>query len=238
MPLSYFRIAAVSSLLASASIATMASAGSLQVDPVKVEITAKRKIGAVRVKNDADQPVTIRGYALSWTQRDGEDVYEEVSSIVVSPPVATIPPGGVQLIRVGLRSPAGAPGAYRLIIEEVPEASPGTGVQVALRLSLPLFAMEAPGKVSDLSWSQSRGPDGKLVLEAVNNGSGYVRVEPADAAKLTGIQFETKGSLGTVLPKSRRRWVMHKEPVVLDRSKFESIASGNQNGSMQTASKR
>src|SRR3712207_2535247 len=137
-------------------VSAPASAGSLRVDPVKVEITADRKIGAVRVRNDEQQPVTIRGYALRWTQRDGEDVHEEVSSIVVSPPVATIPPGGEQLVRVGLRSGTGSASSYRLIIEEVPEAAPGGGVQVALRLSLPLFVMQKEGALADLSWKAWR----------------------------------------------------------------------------------
>jgi fimbrial chaperone protein len=238
MSMKYLKLFAATSLLASAAVATPAIAGSLRVDPLKVEITAKRKIGSVRVKNDADQPVTIRGYALSWTQQDGQDVHEDTSAIVVSPPVATIPPGGEQLIRVGLRSAAGAPGAYRLIVEEVPEAGPAGGVQVALRLSLPLFAMQAPGTLDDLRWSASRGADGKLVLEAANVGSGYVRIEPADAARITGLGFETKGSLGTILPNGNRRWVMHKEPVVVDRTRFESIPSGSYDGPIQTVSKR
>ena len=217
------RFLALSAASLSAMVSAPASAGALRVDPVKVEITAERKIGAVRVKNDADKPVTIRGYALSWTQRDGQDVHEEVSSIVVSPPVATIPPGGEQLVRVGLRSGAGAAGAYRLIVEEVPEATPGA-VQVALRLSMPLCVMQKAGPLSDLSWKAWRGADGKLVLEATNGGSGYVRIAASDATQLTGMAFESQGSLGTVLPNNSRRWVMHKEPAILDRTKFERIA--------------
>ena len=226
--------------LSAATLGTFASApawaGSLRVDPVKVEITADRKIGAVKVKNDADQPVTIRGYALRWTQRDGQDVHEEVSDIVVSPPVATIPPGGEQLVRVGLRS-AGATGAYRLIVEEVPEAAPGNGVQVALRLSMPLFVMQKAGTLADLSWSAWRGADGKLVVEATNAGSGYVRIAAAEATQHTGVEFDSRGSIGTVLPNNSRRWVMQKEPSIADRTKFERIAR-NQNASAQISSKR
>ena len=230
------RFLALSAASLSYLLSAPALAGSLRVDPVKVEITAERKIGAIRVKNDADQPVTIRGYALSWTQRDGEDVHEEVSSIVVSPPVATIPPGGEQLVRVGLRSGAGAAGAYRLIVEEVPEAVPGA-VQVALRLRMPLFVMQKAGTLEDISWSAWRGADGKLVVEAANAGSGYVRIAAADATQLTGIKFENNGSLGTVLPNNSRRWVMLKEPVIADRTRFERIVR-SQNASVQINSKR
>jgi fimbrial chaperone protein len=217
------RVLALSAAGLSTLLSAPAFAGALRVDPVKVEITAERKIGAVRVKNDAAQPVTIRGYALSWTQANGEDVHEEVSSIVVSPPVATIPPGGEQLVRVGLRSGAAAAGAYRLVVEEVPEATPGA-VQVALRLSMPLFVMQKAGTLQDLSWSARRGADGKMVLEAANAGSGYVRIAAEEATQVTGIAFESQGSLGTVLPHNRRRWVMQKEPVIVDKAKFGRIA--------------
>ena len=104
-------------LLSGLWAAAPAAASSLQVDPIKVEITAERKIAAVRIKNDSDRPVTVRGYALAWTQQGGEDVHQETSAIVVSPPIATIAPGSVQLVRVGLRPGATTPASYRLMVE-------------------------------------------------------------------------------------------------------------------------
>jgi P pilus assembly chaperone PapD len=220
-----------------ASFGTPASAGSLQVDPIKVEITAERKIAAVRVKNESDRPVTIRGYALSWSQRGGEDVHEEAANVVVSPPIATIAPGSVQLIRVGLRSASANPASYRLMVEEVPEANPGGGVQVALRLSMPLYAFQKEGKLSDIRWSASQQPDGRWALEASNTGSGYVRVESSEARNQSGLGFASEGLLGTILPKSSRKWVLPKDAPILDRVRLERIARGSSNDSIQTASK-
>ena len=103
----------------------------------------------------------IRAYALGWRQADGEDHYDETAAMIVSPPVFTIPPGGSQIVRVGPRAPARAAQPYRLIIEEVPEAAPGTGIRVALRLNLPLYIRMAAGAPADLSWSARRGGDGQ-----------------------------------------------------------------------------
>jgi fimbrial chaperone protein len=211
-------------LAALAASPMAASASALQVDPVKLEISAERKIASVRVRNDGDAPVTIHGYALSWSQHDGEDVSAEVASLIISPPIFTIPAGGTQLIRVGLRPPAAATGAaYRLILEEVPEAHPGGGVQVTLRLNIPLFAMEKAGTGDDLSWAAWRQAGGAWVIEATNRGTGYVRVEPSEASARTGIRFDANLLLGVVLPGSSKKWVLA-AATVTDRATFEHIA--------------
>ncbi|HYG30179.1 MAG TPA: fimbria/pilus periplasmic chaperone [Allosphingosinicella sp.] len=205
-----------------------ATAGSLQVDPIRLEINTGRRTATLRVRNQEQSPVTIRAYALDWSQPNGEDRYEETSAVISSPPIFTIPGGGTQLIRIGLRNPAGGPRAYRLMVEEVPQASPGGGVQVALRLNLPLFVSMQPGTAAELAWSAARGSDGRWTVEAVNAGRNYVRVEPAAAEAATGIDFADGTNLGVVLPGSSRRWVVGNEPAIVDRTRFTSIqgASG------------
>lgn len=214
-------------LLAAAAIVAAApgaaEAGSLSVDPIRLEISQGRRTATLRVRNQEQAPVTIRAYALTWTQVDGEDRYEESAAVIVSPPIFTIPAGGTQLIRVGLRTASADPRAYRLMVEEVPQASPGGGVQVALRLNLPLFAMMNAGTAAELGWAASRGADGRWTVEAVNNGANYVRVEPAAAEAATGIDFDNNANLGVVLPNSRRRWVVGDEPALLDRARFTAI---------------
>jgi fimbrial chaperone protein len=205
-----------------AAMPVAASAANLQIDPVKLEITAERKIASIRIRNDGDAPVTIHGSALSWSQQNGQDVNGEVSNVIVSPPVFTIPAGQTQLVRVGLRSPDAAGAAYRLILEEVPQARPGGGVQVALRLNVPLFAMEKAGAPKDLSWAAWRRADNVLVVEASNRGTGYVRVEPSEAGARTGIRF-SDGALGVVLPGGSKKWVLT-DATVIDRAAFDRIA--------------
>lgn len=210
-------------LAAAAALAAPAAAGTLQVDPIRLEINAGRRTATLRVRNQEQAPVTIRAYALEWTQPDGEDHYQESAALIVSPPVFTIPAGGTQLIRVGLRRPAADPRAFRLMVEEVPRALPGSGVQVALRLNLPLFAMMEAGSAAELSWSASRTADGRWTVEAANAGSHYVRVEPAAAEAATGVNFEANANLGVVLPGSRQRWVVGAEPALVDPLRFTSI---------------
>lgn len=203
----------VIALLASLAAAP-ALAGTLQVDPILVEIGEARKTGSVTIRNQESVPVTIRAYPLGWTQADGADAYRDSSALIVSPPIFTIPAGGTQLVRVGLRGPEGAGRAYRLIIEEVPEAGPAGGVRVALRLNLPLYAMIEAGRKDDIVWSLPRRGDKGWTIEATNRGAGYVRVDAASAAAATGLRIDRSTSFGTILPGSSRVWTVEADPLI------------------------
>ncbi len=195
--------------------ATPALSGTLQINPVLVEISPDRRTATVTVRNADPSPVTIRAYPLAWSQSNNEDEFGETAAIIVSPPVATIDPGATQSIRVGLRRADATPTPYRLIVEEVPEAAPDGGIKVALRLNLPLYSMMAAGEASDLVWSAHRSRTG-WIIEAENRGTGYVRADAALATRSTGLAFADGTSFGTVLPGARRRWVMTQEPEVAD----------------------
>ena len=137
-------IACGATLLWAAAAATPAAAGTLEVNPVLLEISANRRTATVTLRNQEAVPVTVRAYPLEWRQAGDGEAYAETSAVIVSPPVFTIAPGATQLIRVGLRSPSGDRRAYRLIVEEVPDARPTNGIRVALRLNLPLSLLPAP----------------------------------------------------------------------------------------------
>ena len=221
-------------LLAAIALPGVAGAGSLRVDPVRLEISADRRSATLTISNVEQVPVTIRAYPLAWRQVDGEDRYEESSALIVSPPVFTIPAGGTQIVRIGLRSPAAARNAYRLMVEEVPEARPDGGIRVALRLNLPLFAMLDQGSSSQLSWAAWRQADRSWVVEASNRGASYVRVAPAEAAAATGVRWDGAANM-VVLPGSSRRWVIGAQPDFIDRAKFTSILRATDRADTQLA---
>ena len=211
-------------LLGTAVPAAPALAGTLQINPVLLEINASRRTALVTLRNEESEPVTVRAYPLDWAQANGEDVYSETSAVIVSPPIVTIPAGATQLIRVGLRAPSAAPHAYRLVVEEVPDARPAGGIRVALRLNLPLYSGIQAGDAAALRWSASQGPDGRWILEAVNPGPGYVRLDAAAARAATGLSLGNNINLGTVLPGATRHWPIGAELHILDRARFQQIA--------------
>jgi len=114
-------------LILGAGFAIPASAGSLKINPVHINLPAANKSVSLKMTNGAAANVSVRVLTYGWTQVDGRDVYTPTNNVIVSPPIFTIAPGATQLVRVGLRTPASSPQAYRLVVEEVPEAGPAGG---------------------------------------------------------------------------------------------------------------
>jgi fimbrial chaperone protein len=230
-----FALACGATLLAAPLAAPPAHAGTLQINPILLEVNASRRTALITLHNEESTPVTVRTYALEWSQQGGQDVYGETNGVIVSPPIFTIPAGGTQLIRVGLRNASAPPRAYRLIVEEVPDARPSDGIRVALRLNLPLYAGVPAGEPGAVRWSAWREHDGSWTLEAVNSGSGYVRLNPELARGATGVAIAQNINLGTVLPGATRRWSLGSQIDIQDRGRFQQIARTDGRGSAQAS---
>jgi fimbrial chaperone protein len=203
------------------------------VDPVRVVINEDRRTAAISIINEADQPATLKIWTLAWSQANGADVHQRSEDLIASPPVAIIAPGATQVVRIGFRRPADARRAsYRIIVEEVPRTDV-TGVQVALRLDLPLFARIDEGQASDLQWKTARNADGTWFVEAVNSTSRFVRVTPVDLAAATGLALSDHLKLRTVLPHSSLQWTLGKSPEVVNPARWRDVAAGENDSARQ-----
>lgn len=163
-----------------AATALAARAGSFQVNPVRIELSDGATAAAVVVRNDGSDPVVVQTSILEWTQAEGKDVYRPSSDALATPPIATIPPGGEQIVRVGLRRMPDPTRelTYRLFVHEVPPPpQPGfNGLQVALRIGLPVFVQPLSGVKRDLDWSAVRLPDNRIRLTLRNRGNAHLQV--------------------------------------------------------------
>jgi fimbrial chaperone protein len=152
----------------------------LQVNPIRVDLTAAAPTAALSVRNDADHPVVVQLSIQAWTQANGEDALAPTRDALVTPPVATIAAHGEQVLRVGLRRAPDAERelAFRLFVQEVPAPpTPGfTGLQVALRIGVPVFVAPANAHPQPLAWSAGVMPNGSLRIDAANAGNIHVRV--------------------------------------------------------------
>lgn len=192
-------------LICGLALAGPASAGSLKVNPVQINLPAARQLTSLRMTNSDALPVSVRVLTYAWTQVDGRDVYGPTVNVIASPPIFTIPPGRMQLVRIGLRQRTGA-GAYRVIFEEIPRERPANGqIQVTLRLNLPLYVLPAGGGKSDLSWTAWRDSAGDMVVEGRNRGSLHHQVAML-AADQGGQRTILSTEMGVVLPGSARQW--------------------------------
>jgi fimbrial chaperone protein len=208
-------------VLALSLAATEAPAGSFQVNPIRVDMAKGATTAAITIRNDGDEPIVVQSSVVAWTQDNGQEIYTPTTEALVTPPIMTVPPGGEQIVRVGLRRGPDPQRelAYRLYLQEVPPPpKPGfTGLQVALRVGLPVFvAPGAPG-IRRLEWSAQIGQDGAIRLAAQNTGNAHVQVTDFQLALPgAGEPIAHESTLAYVLAGQRRQWTL---PVPPDRVK-------------------
>lgn len=199
--MSYARM--VRALLCASTIATGSHAATVVIWPVDPKIAAGERATALWIENKGNEPVTMQVRTLRWTQGPKGDQHEDQDDIVASPPIATVPAGQRQLVRIvrrnGLVDHTGSDAAvsyersYRLLIDELPQVTtPDTAsvsaarVAVQMRYSLPLFTYStssANAKPELSTRSESSAPAAMLVIH--NNGLKHARIVDVRTADQT-----------------------------------------------------
>lgn len=125
-----------------AFLAEPLSAASLRVAPVGFHLTGGTATSTLHVRNEDRRPVTVQVRVFRWDERGGPTALAPTQDVVVSPPLATLPAGSENVIRIVRlkKEPAGRRETYRLIVDEVPDRRPlASGqVQVVVRHSIPV----------------------------------------------------------------------------------------------------
>lgn len=204
-------ILAVAGLLALAAPA--ADAGSFQVNPIRIEMSKGVTNSVITVRNDGEEPVVVQSSVLGWKQNDGKDDYSATQDALITPPVATIAPGAEQILRVGLRRAADPRNelAFRVFLQEVPPPpKPGfTGLQVALRVGIPVFVAPIAPTPRKLDWSARLGPGGAIELTAQNNGTAHVQVTDFELRLVDASEpLAHESTLTYVLAGERHEWTL------------------------------
>ncbi len=205
-------IAAVAGLAALLALSS-AGAGTFTISPLRVDFTGATGTAALTVRNEEATPVVVQAEGLAWSQDEGQDALQPTRDLLVSPAVFTLAPGGSQLVRIALRRGPDATRelSYRMVLQEVPQAaSPEfTGLQVALRLSIPVFVASLAPSAPDLDWSARTGTDGRTTLAVRNAGAANARIHrfALQAADGKTTLFEQPG-LAYVLPGASRQWII------------------------------
>lgn len=201
-------------LLASAAVFGLPSmpahAGSFSISPIRLDLSAAARSAALTVRNE-EREALIQAEVMLWEQVDGEDRLTPTRDLIVSPAVFTLPAKGSQLVRVALRSPPPATArerSFRLILQEVPQsANPDfSGLQIALRLSVPVFVANEETTGPAIAWSAAASGNG-LVLTAQNSGDEHARIHGFSVAPTVGGDAPLVQPVGAyILPGQSRSW--------------------------------
>ena len=192
-------------LLAPAS----AEAGVFSVTPVRIYMTPKDRAIAVTITNEGDSSVVLQADLNAWSQKpDGTDEQAPTEDLILSPPIIKLAPGARQVVRLALLKPADASRqlTYRMIMREVPEATPNRDktvqVPIALALSLPVFITPPPAK-REMDCTAARSTPQVLNVSCSNQGSAYAQVR--EISLLRGEQTLARFEGGTyILPGARK----------------------------------
>jgi fimbrial chaperone protein len=184
-------------------------AGSFSVSPVRVDFSSSARTGALTIRSFQDTDVVVEAHAMLWEQVDGQDRLTPTRDVLVSPVVFMLPANGSQLVRVAFQRPADVERelSYRLIVSEVPrETADSSGLNVALRVSLPVF-VTAANAAPTVEWTATRN-GGELDVTAHNVGLAHARilhvaVAPADAPDDVAFHQQTAAY---ILPDEARTW--------------------------------
>ncbi|EGX8131268.1 molecular chaperone [Salmonella enterica] len=188
-------------------------AASLQMYPLTVNFCNGEAVEPVYVKNTGSEPIGAQLRLYQWQQRNHKDILTPTQALISSPPIASIPPGKEQLVRVitpGAVPAGGNEQSYRLLIDELPGAqakSQDSRVHFLLRYSVPVFMSCASKKVDLTTLHASQNNSGghqQLVIR--NTGSQHLKLSNVSLVAGGKSYILNKGLLGYVLPGSEMAW--------------------------------
>ena len=189
-----------------------AQAGSFAISPVRATLSSKLSVVSLIVRNNGDEPAVIQTELLNWAQQKGHDVFTPTREVLATPPIFTVPPGGSQLIRVGMRRTPDAHRElnYRMFLQELPSAPhPGfQGLQVALRLSIPVFIVPAMPVKPVLAWKALSSAPGQIKLQATNVGNAHIQIANLKLSRRSGEELTAGKIAEYVLPGESDEWTI------------------------------
>ncbi len=197
--------------LAVLALAGQAWAASLQVAPTSLTLQATQNADGLWLSNSGDEDIQVQLRVFRWTQADGEESLTPTRDLVISPPMQTIPPGQRQLVRVirTAPTPAAEETSYRVIVDELPTATPQQGLQFVLRYSIPIFIVPAtPAAIAPrLQARLLTAANGGGVLEISNHGTQHAQIADLSFGKdATAMTPLMPGLVGYVLTGQTMRW--------------------------------
>ncbi|WP_322054257.1 fimbrial biogenesis chaperone [Paraburkholderia bannensis] len=211
---------------------------SLEITPVSVELDASQNGQVLTLRNSGTQALYAQVRIYAWNQAAGDEQLTPTRDLVASPPIAPIPPGGAQIVRLMRAGQASSPRemSYRLFIDELPaeNTTATSSVQFRFRYSVPVFLYPAGERgAPDTHWSLETR-DGKWLLNVSNSGALHARISDVT---LTGAGVRVPvhtGLLGYALAGRERAWRVAAPPPSWRGGDARLDATANINGKLVT----
>ena len=160
-----------------------ASAASLDVNPVRIDIARSARSAELRLTNTATEELSVQIDVRAWSQDGGADELVETQELIAVPPLVTIPPGERQTVRIGhLAAPStNIEKSFRVIVTELApnaQGSNGSALSMRLRLSIPVFVAPTSGAAApDIVVAGLERGTGGASITLRNAGTAHVKID-------------------------------------------------------------
>lgn len=192
-----------------ASLAGVTFAGTFEIQPARISLSAKEPTALIRVSNPGTEETVVEFDVADWSQSNGADRLTRSRGLIVAPSHVTLRPGESKTVRVGIRmsAPRWTEETYRLLAREIPRP-PDVGIadtrtansNLGRAMSLPVFVLP-PGQVRpELSWSLARSQDGTMSLYVSNRGGKHVQLKTARLRGPSGQTLDAGDMSAFLLP--------------------------------------
>ncbi len=183
------------------SSAFSATAASMSVMPIKLDLTAPKVADKLIVANGDDEPFNIQVRLFRWSTVNGVDRLDPTTDVVASPPAAHVPAHGQYVVRVvrTAKTPVVGEERYRVLIDQIPEPKKlkkGT-IGFSLRFSVPVFFQDANASDASVTWTGRQTVNG-LVISGVNSGDLTMRISDMQVLSGGRVVASKKGLVGYV----------------------------------------
>lgn len=204
-----------------------AGAASIQIAPVRVVLQPGRPVASLTVTNDGASEIPMQAEVMSWSQKDGQDLYAPTREVLVNPAIFRIPPNGRQIVRLGLQvgALADAERSYRIFLRQLPRdkalpvadggggEAPGAGpeLQTLLQLVLPIFVPPStPAGTPSATWRldapvATSAPPSAPTLAVDNLGREHLQFTQVTVRQADGKELLRQRMSVYVLPRQGAR---------------------------------
>jgi fimbrial chaperone protein len=189
-----------------------AQAGSLQVAPVLVDVTAPGAASTVTLRNEGTTPIDAQIRVFRWSLVDGQEKLEPTDDVIASPPSVTLTPKGqyiARIVRVS-KQPVVGEESYRLMVDQLPDLSQqkNGAVNLLMRYSIPVFFGAPNKKNPTVAWSFAVKGD-KVTVMAHNSGDRRLRISALALRDANGKSVSLGAGLaGYALGQSTKTWTV------------------------------
>ena len=174
---------------------------------------SKHPVVLLEVQNVSDTATLAQIDTFTWTQTGAGDALIPTTDLIATPLVLNLAPGETRFVRVGLRqrNQTDVERSYRLFVREVPPAfGASTGLQFALRIGVPVFALPDGARLvsvsaaSELSWRWLPDIQRCMTVQIVNPAPRHEHVLAAEMLSRDGEVLWRAADPAYILAASRR----------------------------------